>query len=794
MVVDWSKLKKFFNQENKTFWLFFLVFIVIRFLPFIFGKTLVFGDNYSLMVPGKIFTAEWLKQGVFPAWNPYVFSGMPWVADINQSVFYPSTLLFMIFSPTVALNLLLISHALIAYSGMYLLAKKWFKDQWLALLAGGLWMFSTQVSGSMNNFSTLQSIVWLPLLSYLGLGLVRAAKQRIWFAMVVALQFLGGYPQHVLYGIGLAVLLSVFTEVKAKGFKLFNWFNAWFSTAILVLLISAVAWLPFVEMLLNSTRMEQTAEQALVGSLNPAMLIKFFLAYFFDNPASGMKWGPAWNGQPNVGIYVTWLGWLAIGITFLQSSFESKSWRQKPNRETVLFFVFTIATLVFSLGEYLPGFNFIQQVFPLFRIARYPSMVMILTNVVLILWTVKALQNWQITKQQFKVFLSLGLTSLLVSLVGLVVSIFGFDWLWKAVDSFVSFSLSASPFHTLERDKIIVFEILRNILFNSIFFIASLLFFYQKKIRIVVMILVLEILVNTQGMFYFAPSQIYDTLTVNSQQLMAQIDLKKTTNDYRILTRNVNHPYTDYGSYWEAMVVRQPFSDSFVDDQELKEFNHVQNLRDGMTPNWNMVFGVPTVHGYTTLLPKDYAQLWQTSASPRINFIDQVEPTNELLDHWAVKYYLVDRWFEVDEDLSEFKQVGTVGKVEFIGGSGEVENEHRWQILERPNALPRLRFEDDSNEGIEIVKENPRRVDLKIINNGHEYLVMADRYDRDWRVFVNGKEQTIENFNGMRRVELVSGENIVVFSYCPRMFVLGLVVSGLTVIGVSWWLLRNRSK
>ena len=85
-------LKKLLKTKQFQFWIFFLFFIIIRFYPFLFGKTLVFGDNYSLMVPGKIFTAQWLKQGVLPLWNPHIFSGLPWIADINQSVLYPSTL------------------------------------------------------------------------------------------------------------------------------------------------------------------------------------------------------------------------------------------------------------------------------------------------------------------------------------------------------------------------------------------------------------------------------------------------------------------------------------------------------------------------------------------------------------------------------------------------------------------------------------------------------------------------------------------------------------------------------
>ncbi|PJC42601.1 MAG: hypothetical protein CO040_03600 [Candidatus Pacebacteria bacterium CG_4_9_14_0_2_um_filter_36_8] len=776
------------------FWLFFIIFITIRFFPFIFGKTLVFGDNYSLMMPGKIFTAEWLKQGVLPLWNPHVFAGMPWFSDINQSVIYPSTIFFIFFPPAIALNLLLISHALIAYGGMYLLVKHWLKDHWWALVAGGLWMFSTQVSGSMNNFSTVQSLVWLPLLSYLGLKLVKEKSAKILFALAVTLQFLGGYPQHVIYGIALAVGLSLFVWLRENNKTNFStwtksWFFPWTITALLTLLLSAIAWIPFTEMLFKSTRMEQTTTQALVGSLQPAMLIKFVLPYFFDNPASGMKWGPAWSGQPNVGIYVTWLGLLALATSFFVTLTKLINRKKlvKEDQETLLFFLITLFSLIFSLGQYLPGFEFIQKLFPLFRIARYPSMVMIVTNVVMILWAVRALQKWQLSKQQFRLWLLFGIGLFIASLFGLLGWHYGFEWAWHWLDSFVSFSLSSGSFHTLERDKIIVFEILRNILFNSIFFIASIYFFWTKKTRIVALILVLELLVNTQGLFYFAPNKIYDLVTPNSQQLLQKMGMESDENKpfhYRALTRNSNMPYTDYGSYWEAMVVRVPFSDSFVDEQELVDFKHVQNLRDGMTPDWNMVFGLPVVNGYATLLPSDYAKIWQVTDQPRINFVDQINPNNKLLDDWAVKYYLVDSWFKLDEDLSNFSLIGVVGE------------DNRWWVLERPTALDRFRFEDNSIQGITAKKETPGRVDLVINNEGYESLIMADRYDDNWRVFINNEEKSIENFNGMRKVKLDDGEQVVTFVYYPKWFIFGFIISGLTAIsmGIWWWLNMKKGK
>ncbi len=749
-----TSFKKIFRTKQFQFWALFIFLITLRFYPFLLGKTLVFGDNYSLMVPGKIFTAQWLKQGMLPLWNPYIFSGLPWVADINQSVLYPTTLLFMVFPVAVALNFLLVSHAFIAYVGMYFLTKTWTKSHRWALLGATLWMFSTQVSGSMNNFSTLQSLVWLPWLVYLGLKLTKYTQSRFLFGVVVLLQFLGGYPQHVLYGIGLSVLLSFFK--RQNSFT--RWLKTWLATASWSILLSAVAWVPFIDMLLHSTRMEQTTQQALVGSLHPAMLIKFILSYFFDNPSAGMKWGPAWSGQPNVGIYVTWLGLVAVAINFFT---------RKRSKETLFFALFIMSTLIFSLGQYLPGFNFIQQFIPLFRIARYPSMVMIVTNVVVILWAIQALKKWRVSRVNFKWLMRVGFLILGIGLVGLGVWRYNFDEVWRVADSFLS--LSSSPFHTLDRDKVILFQISQNIVLNSLFLITSLYFFYQKKIVLLILTLALEILINTQGLFYFAPNKIYDIVTENSQQIIEQAGAQ------RILTRNSNLPYTDYGSYWEAMVVRQPFSDSFVDQRELREFTHVQNLRDGMTPNWNMVFGLSTVHGYTTLLPQDYAHLWQISTTPRINFIDQIELDNELLKQWAVHYYLVDTWFDVKEDLADYNLVSTIA--------------NRWQLYEL-DALPRFRFGDDTAIEFDEFTENPNVIKFSFTNDqNHQQLIMADRYDDNWQVEVNGEKVELENYQGMRRINIEAGKNEVAFRYVPRWFYVGLVASAVTLMGMvlrSW--------
>ena len=133
----------------------FLLVAILRLWPFLFGQTLVMFDNYSLMVPMKLFQAGWIRQGVIPFWNPLLFSGITLIGDINQSLFYPSTLLFVLFKPVLAFNLTLLIHLALTGLGMFYLAKQFVKKDHWALLAGLLWLLSSQVTNSLNNLSLL---------------------------------------------------------------------------------------------------------------------------------------------------------------------------------------------------------------------------------------------------------------------------------------------------------------------------------------------------------------------------------------------------------------------------------------------------------------------------------------------------------------------------------------------------------------------------------------------------------------------------------------------------------------
>lgn len=746
------------KKEWRNLILMMAFFLLLRFFPMIFlGKTMMWGDNYSLMVPGKVYLADNIKQGILPLWNPEIFAGLPLINDINQSVLYFTNLFFVLLPTAVALNLTIISHIVLLMLGTYLLVKKVSQKVKPALLAMLLMGLSTQASGLSNNISTIQALAWFPWLAWCGLKLHEKNQHIFLYAFLVLMQFLAGYPQYVIYAIAFSVLLSGFYQWEKINW--WPWLKRWMITAVIVLMLSAVAWLPFLEMLLDSTRMSQSVAQSQVGSLKISAIMKMFLPYFFDRQDMGVKWGPSWSDQPNVFFYVGNFILFLLATVLLD--------KKQRRTEDCFYFIFIILTILLALGSNLPGFHLLQQILPFLKFGRGPSMILILTNLAIVIWGVLVFQRVKIKKFYRQVFGVTWLSILLFALIWQYFIYFDFSSLWNTVDKISNFYLTSSVFHTLERDLIISKMIATNLITAAVFSLLALWTFVKNKKILTIFIIALDVLLHTQAMFYFAPQEIYSEV---QNTLVEQIN-----NDfqYRSLTRNANSPYTDYGAYWEAMTVRRPFSDSFIDQQELQNYQQLQRLRNGVTPNWNLSVNIATIHGYTTLLPKDFSLLWSKTGQTDINFINYIETDNPLLQDWAVKYYLVDKAFEIKEAIP----------------FAELAREGGFVLYELPEAKARFRFANDEAINLINFQENPNHISFDFNNLDQKYLIVADRYDRNWQAWINGEKVAIENFNGMRKLTISIGENSLVMQFIPKTFYWGLGISLLTILGAGIYLM-----
>ena len=704
------------------------------------------------MVPGKLFTSFWIQKVVFPLWNPIILGGISWVGDINQSMFYPSTFLFLFFSPGWALNINLLAHLSLTFIGTYMVAKKVKIKHFGALVASVVWTLSPQLTGAINNLSIIQSLAWVPWLVLAGINLNKKPKTWLVFSLFVLAQFLAGYPQHILFTILLSVIFSLFTQRKIDWFI---WLKSWLVTGLMTVGITSFIWLPFLENLTNSTRMIQSSSQLTTGSLHPVELIKIIFPYFFEKPTTGYRWGINWNGFPNPGIYVSWLGLLLPFLILKTKKFKSKD---------RFYLGVIIASLILSLGGYLPGFVFLQKSLPFGDAMRGPSIILMITSFVFALWIGELITRIK-QKNNFK-FLNVSLwLGILGSAAVFVLVSFNFNWIYQLLADY----LPAGGFFNFQKLEVLMTAFASHLWLHFLFLGLAWWGLHKYK-PLVIIVLVSELVFFTQGHLFFAPTSLYQK---NRELVFSEVQ----DNQARVLTRNFNQSYTDYGAYWDALGIRQPFSDSYVDSAEMQDWDYLLRMKNGLTPDWNMSAQVPMIHGYTTLLPQGMDQEFNSSSTVSINSLPPISLNNELLKQWAVKYYIVDTWFPYPTGVEELRPIA--------------QKDH-WQLYEL-EALPRFRFENNAAVEFGNFRENPNVIEFTFENmNNKRWLIMADRYDEDWQAEVNGEPVEVENYQGMRIIEIQPGENKVRFYYSPRWFYLGLVISSLTVIISGLWLIIKR--
>lgn len=617
---------------------FFLLILLIRFWPFLIGKTIFFGDTYVLFVPGKLVIAQMLRQGTLPFWNPYVLSGISILGDINQSLFSFSTVLFTVLEAALAVNLTVLLHHAIGFFGMYALVRTTARKS-VAILSGMLFIFSGYFSNTVGNLSILQSVSFVPwVLVFAG----DRSWRRFWKAsLFLALLLMGGYPQLLLYVIVLGVVLFPSASLRSTCMR-------WAGIVALSILLASAAIIPFVPTLLSSTRVLQTSSQAISGSLHPMDLLSLVFPRLFIDAQVGLKWGPQWNVMGSQTLFIPWIFSVFTVLLF---------WQKRLTRVQKKLLILLIGSLVLSLGEYVPFLSELLSL-PMVRFLRGPSHGVVVFATCVSLFCASILE--QLFKQDVdtKKLLRYSIVVFLVATVVSFLVVSSFDRLWNIVDTISGSRISGSQFHTLQKDEVIVRHMVRILLVHLGLFTLSLYAWREKRIVLFVMFLAVQMHLATSSFLFFAPIDIYPT---RAQIREKTAEYKHILGEETVLISNGNLPYTDFFSYFENLAVRQPFSDSYVDAKELDSFTHLMRMRDTLTPNWNAVYSVRSMTGYVSLLPQHIDAKWRTGSQPLINALPTIDPRSEKLKEDQIKFAVVDHFFPQSQIYLNFETVRGIG-------------------------------------------------------------------------------------------------------------------------------------
>ncbi|CAN5702909.1 hypothetical protein BH10CHL1_BH10CHL1_21530 [soil metagenome] len=202
---------------------------ILFYAPLLLGlRTFPDGDFTHHFLPFSLFQQQALLAGQLPVWNPYTYSGHPFLADTQAAVFYPISNLVLGVTlpwtaPGVRLYFLQIEAALhVALAGffVYLLVRDLTRNRGAAFLAGGCFAFSGYLTSYPPlQLAVLRTAVWLPLILWLLWQAFQAPQRWRWWlgaALAYTCALLAGHPQtflHISYTV-LAWILCLFVQMR----------------------------------------------------------------------------------------------------------------------------------------------------------------------------------------------------------------------------------------------------------------------------------------------------------------------------------------------------------------------------------------------------------------------------------------------------------------------------------------------------------------------------------------------------------------------------------------------------
>lgn len=226
-----------------------LLLAIVPFAPALVKREIFhFRDHADYFQPLRFFTAQQLRAGVLPLWNPYNASGEPWLANPQTGVFYPPAWLFILLPFATAYVAYIALHMLLLGAGAYLLFAR--RHSWRAALIGAVaTMFAGSTLSLLDVTNNFTSFAWIPLVLVCALdrGEQRPRHSRAISAVVLAALFLAGEPFFAATGVLMFASL-VLSRKRRRGLGDIA------VCGVLAFLLSAVQLLPFAELVRDSDR------------------------------------------------------------------------------------------------------------------------------------------------------------------------------------------------------------------------------------------------------------------------------------------------------------------------------------------------------------------------------------------------------------------------------------------------------------------------------------------------------------------------------------------------------------
>jgi hypothetical protein len=395
------------------------LFVGLLYYPLLFtNRVLASGDILLYFYPYRDFAAAALRNGEIPLWNPYIFMGVPFLANPQAAVLYPLHWPLIWLPVTQQIYWSAALHTWLLGFGLYLLLRRAQLTTW-ASLAGALVLagcgFYGGLLGHINQMNAAAWLPWLLLIFDFGFWIapdenpkskIQNQKSKIaWFALLVALMLLAGHTQTAyinLFGVGVWLVWSAViglpswritgATIRSLVANLFSPLLIYGLGAILGLLLCAAQLLPTLE--LNGLGLRSgglSYGEATSFSLRPLRL-PWTLLPSYGTIDLGTIFGAGYTE------FIGYVGLLGLLLAVIGA------WRGRgPARHLGLFFA--ALGLFLALGRWNPLYYLLYWLVPGFDLFRVPARWLMLYSFGMAVlagvgvdWVIKRMRDWEIQR------------------------------------------------------------------------------------------------------------------------------------------------------------------------------------------------------------------------------------------------------------------------------------------------------------------------------------------------------------------------------------------------------------
>lgn len=803
-----KNLKRSFLKLFNKFWPFFLiVFVVLIFFwrvflrnevpipgDFIVGvyypwldykwgfvsgvpvKNPILTDVVSFTFPMQMLAIDMIKSGQLPLWNPYIFAGMPLLANFQSAPFSPTNFIYFLLNRLDAWSVQIILQHILAAFFTYLLLRFWKVTKFGSVIGGIIFAFSgyNLIWSQWNGHTLAAAFVPLIILFVDRWFIYSKFFDGAGVTISLCLLFLSGYPQVALY---LAISLIVLWFVRFSKTK--NYIEKTLLLFIFLILgisLSSIQIIPGAELLSLSQR-EVEPHPYEWAFLPWTKIITFLAPDYFGNHSTQNYWGPQ-DYTSNTGFVGVISIILATAGLFII----------KKKKEIKFSLYLLITSLIFAFPTFISIFLWKSGIFGLNAASAHRSL--ILFNLSVSLLSAFGF-DYLLKEKKVKIIR-------IVLIPAIILSSFGIYALSHYLLNLYKPSVYSAIVKSIPAYKVAI----RNLVFPSLLFLITSLIIFAKdkftkvtKVSFLYLIFLLLIFEMFRFGWKFTP--------------FSKKEIIYPTTPIIDFLQNIEKPERITGSGVIPINIRMQYKLESLEGYDAVYPLTVSKFIAALNSNKS---GTNPFGRYGSV---DNLESILLNISSTKYFLSAKKDPNNSSDYLGLslssqKSPRFKKVFQ-DKSVSVFENLSALPRAFVVYGYEKINDER--QTLDKlldPNfeIKKKVILEDDINfsintqnnrASVKYIFYNETKSTIEVDTTDDGILFVSDTYYPGWKAFVDGKEEKIYKANYLfRAVKVPKGKHTVSFIYKPESFNLGLKISlisfGILILSGINFLVPKRRK